>query len=354
MPDRDDFSRLCIRSFEVMALKRKWQKYPLLALLALLIVDNQTARQGVTQGLEICFVTLVPALFPFLILTGLLTAQLSSIAFPGSRAVEKILRIPAHSAGFFLVGLLGGYPIGAGCICQARKDGRLSAENCRRMLGFCSNAGPAFLFGMGLTLFPHIRYCFAIWAIQLLSALITGMLTPGGTRETVLPGPETSAKHGGVLRQSIAAMATVCGWVICFRVAITYVDKWVLGNLPPVLQAAIGGILELANGCCALKNIADTGSRFVLFSGLMAFGGLCVAMQTADLARDAHLDLGIYLPAKACQAGIATVLAALIYPGNVGIKPGWVLLAAIPIVCYPIFLGTKCKKITGIYQPVGV
>lgn len=335
-------------------MKRKWQVYAMLALLAVLIVDNKTAQNAIADGLQLCLLTLIPALFPFLLLSSLLAAGISAINIPGGGFIEKMLRIPRGSANIFFLGLLGGYPIGAKCICQAHKEGRLSGENCRRMLGFCSNAGPSFLFGIGLTLFPEKKYCWYVWLIQILSAMITGIITPGGDRDAIAPARNNNLKPGTVLRQSIATMAMICGWVICFRVALVYLHKWILIWFQPLLQTCLGGILELANGCCELKHIDDIGNRFVIFAGLLAFGGLCVAMQTTDLAQEAKVDTGGYLPAKACQAGVAVILSALIFPGHIGIKPSWLLFTLVPVICYPIFLGTNQKNHAGIHQLIGV
>ena len=146
--------------------------------MGLLILDAKTALAGATEGLEICIRTVIPSLFPFFILSTLLTGNLLGTNIRLLRPLGKICGIPNGAESVLLVGFLGGYPTGAQAVCQAWRSGGLSKNDAQRMLGFCNNAGPAFLFGMGATLFDNQALLWIIWIVQIVSALLTSALLP--------------------------------------------------------------------------------------------------------------------------------------------------------------------------------
>lgn len=94
-------------------------------------------------------------------------------------------------------------------------------------------------------------------------------------------------------------MATVCGWVVLFRVLLAFLKRWIFWILPAAVQVAVTGILELSNGCCELLAVTDVSARFCICSGILAFGGLCVTMQTVSVT--AGLSLKPYFWGKLLQ-----------------------------------------------------
>ena len=111
-------------------------------------------------------------------------------------------------------------------------------------------------------------------------------------------------------------MGKICCWVVIFRVILNVLSHWVLWLLPPDLQISIYGVLELSNGIIRLKEISHSGLRFVLCSGVVAFGGLCVYMQTHSVTK--ILGTGQYFPGKILQCLFSvlfsSILQYLIFP----------------------------------------
>ena len=138
-----------------------------------LILDAQTAVSGAKAGIELCLGTVIPSLFPFFVLSMLLTSSLVGRSSRFLGPLGKFCGMPAGSESLLAVGLLGGYPVGAQNISRAREAGQLSGEDARRLLGFCNNAGPAFLFGMAAAQFTEWWMGWALWGIHILSALLT-------------------------------------------------------------------------------------------------------------------------------------------------------------------------------------
>ena len=299
--------------------------------LAILILDSQTASEGASQGIQLCLSTVIPSLFPFIFMSSALVAMLAERSIRIIQRMANMLGMSPESENCFLVGLLGGYPTGAACIAGNYRKGKLEKQQAERMLGFCNNAGPAFLFGIAGTLFPG-RLSWIIWLVHILSALLTFLLLPKAHGKT--PSVQTelsSVSIASVLIQSVKSMAAICGWIILFRVYITILDKWLLWQLPDVLQITLYGILEISNGCCSLTKIDSSAVRFLLFSCFLAAGGMCVTMQTKTVA--APLSLHWYIAGKGIQCLISMALCGflipLLFPSDV-LSTGAIFLIVIP------------------------
>lgn len=310
----------------------------------ILILDSKTALQGASDGLSLCIRTVIPSLFPFFVLSGILTSTLTGRQFPFLRPLCRLTGIPEGSESILITGLLGGYPVGAGCIAAAVKRGQLSRAEGQRMLGFCNNAGPSFLFGIAASLFPSRWMGWTLWGIHILSALLVGALIPRTVSTSTMIAPSAPASLPAALRSSLGAIASVCGWVILFRVLLAFMDRWIFWALPDGLVVAITGVLELTNGCCALASVENIGLRFLLCSGMLAFGGLCVAMQTVSAAEG--VSMKYYFPGKLLQTLFSCALSCLVVwflPGSNG-SPTYTRLLLIPAVILIVFLLFRPKK----------
>ncbi len=276
----------------------------------LLILDGKTSISGATEGITLCLQTVIPSLFPFFVLSAMVTAGLTRYSIRFLSPIGRLLRIPDGSEGLWLIGMLGGYPVGARAIRKANQDGFLSDSNFRRMMAFCSNSGPAFIFGIGSHLFSDGFWCWLIWSIHVVSAVIVAVLTPGGDRDRMTPKCVPSVTIGEALESAIKTMSLVCGWVILFRIIIAFCQRWFLWALPQPVRMLFLGLLELANGCTLLCSIPEESIRFVFFSVFLGFGGLCVTMQTWSLCDGKHLNM--YLAGKLTQGLLSGFMAGMV------------------------------------------
>lgn len=306
--------------------------------MALLILDSKTALLGAKKGLELCIQTVIPSLFPFFILSILLTGVMMGRTMRILHPLSRLFQIPKGAEMLLVCGMLGGYPVGAQCISQAYEQGYLNHQDARRMIAFCSNCGPAFLFGMIGGIFDEIWIPWALWAIHLISAWITSLVLPAGNPRGVSIKNDISLTVQQALNKALRIMASVCGWVIVFRIAIEFLHSWFLWMLPIEVQVAVCGILELSNGCIELRHIEDIGLRFMMCAGFLGFGGLCVTMQTYSVI-SAKLDHGLYFPGKLLQCCVSLLLASLV----AAILPSGEKNAAFMVL--PCLLGLGCAII---------
>jgi len=285
-----------------------------------LILFGKKAVQGASEGVEICIKTVIPSLFPFFVLSVLMNGSVGHWAMLAP--VGKAFHIPDGAETILVTGLLGGYPVGARTVAEAVSQGQLDIREANRMLMFCSQPGPAFLFGVVSSLFPRRGSVWGLWAILLLSAWLVSCFTSGTGLERTAAFQKNDVSLPQALRSSLTIMAEVCGWVVLFRIGIhIFMDSSLLHRFP-LGGSLLAGVLELTNGCLLLSQISSEELRFVLCSAFLSFGGLCVLMQTCSAARG--LDMRFYISGKCMQTLIASLLA-LLYLWN----PGGMVLASL-------------------------
>ncbi len=278
-----------------------------IAAMGILILDSNTALNAVAEGIDLCLKVVIPSLFPFLILSTVLTQSAFGMNIRFLHPFCQMCKIHHEAAPLLLVGLIGGYPVGAQCITRAWKNGHLSSKAAKRMLGFCSNAGPAFIFGMTAGLFGTPVIPWVIWLVQIVSVMATARLLSGGTKSSPCASGN-SLSPAAVLHQAITAMASICGWVIVFRTMCVFFDKWLPDTLPHEIRCLTAGLLELTNGCCRLSAIQSQQLRFILCNVFLSFGGLGVYMQTISVTE--NLGTGSYLHGKLTQAAVSAFLSS--------------------------------------------
>lgn len=299
-----------------------------------LILDAATAIKAAQEAVQLCVHAIIPSLFPFFVLINLLGSALSGFPMKWFAPLEKLMHLPKGSGGVFLCGSLGGYPTGAQLVRRSWEDGLLNTEDAQRMLAFCSNAGPAFLFGMVGPLFDCAYTAWIIWGIHLISSVLVGCLYPKTDHQSASPMKPVEPSVGDSLKRAVTVMGYVCGWVVLFRVIAAFLLKWFLWRQPTELQVVAISILELANGCAVLDLVENEGLRMVIASLAVNFGGICVLMQTSSVI--GGLTIGTYIKGKLFQTVFATILSIwaqfFLYSTGNHVHPGRLMLCGLTAV----------------------
>ena len=306
-----------------------------------LIFDGKTAISGAIDGIELCLYVLIPSLFPFFLLTMLLTGALSGQALPRFMPLARWCGIPECCEALLLTGFLGGYPSGAQSVAQLHKSGILTREQAEKLLPLCNNAGPAFIFGVLGRMFSSTYTVWLLWLVQIFSALLAASILPavGGSAALQTAKPITLTQ---ALERSVRAMGLVCGWVVLMRTVLAFLERWFLWLLPDALRVTLVGILELSNGCVLLRQLPQEGLRFLLAGIFLSLGGICVSLQTASVAEG--LRLTRYFPGKLLQCCISILLCASLQPMFPAVERCQISLPALLLTCLPILAAAILRR----------
>lgn len=302
-----------------MYMRIRWRAAACLILcgvLAWFLLEAGAIRSAAGEALSLCARSVVPALFPFLVVSSLLLKLgFGELAAPWlAGLMEPLFRVPGCGSAAWLLGLIGGYPIGAKTAADLYREGLVSQEEGERLLAFCNNANPVFLISvLGVGVFGSVRTGVWLWLIHVLSSLLTGLRLRGNKKSIGRQRPSSRitfqsisfpAAFVSAVRESLSGMLSVCAFVTFFYVLARPMAA-LGGRLGPLLV----GLTELFSLTPLLT--ADR-FGFALASAAAGWGGLSVLCQTAAVLEDSGLRLRSVLVGKAVQGLLSALLAALL------------------------------------------
>lgn len=260
--------------------KRKRSMILCISAMLLVIFDSKCAIEGAKDGVELCLYIVIPTLFPFCVLSILLRSTISVGKFAIIRPFEKFCGLPEGCGIIMLLGLLGGYPIGAICIQQAVKDKCISSYEARYLRAICNNAGPSFIIGTFATTMQNMKLGIILIVIQLLSAVLSCIILSDRTCRSIQMPASKGVSLPEAIKQSCISMMNICGTIVFFRTFINIAKFRLSCYIPKNIWIGLAGLLELTNGVMLLSDFAGEAQILIVAAGMICFGGLCVAMQS--------------------------------------------------------------------------
>ena len=290
-----------------------------------LCFSGGAAIEAARAALRVCAATILPSLFPFFVLSILL----SRLGVPrqiGQRLAPlagRFFGVSGAGLTALPVGLLGGYPMGAACVAELLTQREIDRDEAERLLLFVNNSGPAFLIGaVGNGVFGSEKAGFLLYGAHAAAAILTGLLL-SRFREAVVPGP---MRHGepfaaafpAAVRQAVGAVLTVCGFAVCFSVLLGLLENWglfsLLGISTPERRVLVSGLFEIGSAVGAMRGLTPSPTHLALAAGVLGWGGLSVHCQTAALFADCDLSLRRHTLGRLCSALFSALIAGAFAP----------------------------------------
>ena len=281
---------------------------PVTAAFLLLVLHADAASAAAKAGLEVCLRSVIPSLFPFLILTNLLLRlELPDILtdIPG-RLFERVFHIRRSAFPALLAGLMGGFPVGAEAAAACCRLGKCSPEEAGRLAVFSDNCSPGFLFGLvGSILSGGNRQAFLLlvlqWAVSLGMGVILGI---GHQPSEGASGPEAASPDpvfGKITASFLGggrSVLLICAYVVFFRVLSAFLPE----------NALLRGMFELTGGILLLS-----GPRAAAVAAfLIGWGGLSAAFQVFSSLEGSEVSVVRYIPLRLLHGGMMAVCVLLL------------------------------------------
>ena len=315
--------------------KRYWGYAAGAALFALFLFSSGSARDGAAEGLRLWGGILVPSLLPYFAAAGLLTrlGAIDALARRLAPLAGRLFGVSGAGAAVFLLGLSGGYPLGAASVAALWRSGSIDREEAEHLLMFCDNSGPAFAVGaLGVGVFGSAGWGMLLWGIHAISAAAVGILfrrrTRGGEAPIKPPRrtPDFGAALGGAVTAAGQTILQIGAYVIFFSALIaslgalgfpdTLAGELALCTGGPLsfFRALFTGALELSRGVGAMAGLPRTPGSLALGEFLLSWGGLCVHGQAGAAAEGLKMRkrLGGKLLQGVFSAALAYAAASII------------------------------------------
>ena len=292
----------------------------------MLIAFPKDSLSYALSSLEICKSVIIPTLFPFFVCSGLLiySGVAQFLAKLSGPLMKPLFNVGGPGASALVLGILGGYPLGAVTACQLYESGYLSQTETERLLAFCNNSGPLFILGaVGSAIYSSGMVGVVLYASHIISTLFIGFIFRFYKKDKHTAPvyrinqqedsfPQVFSK---VLSNSINSILTVCGAIVFFGVVSGVITAYFPDG--SVIKALISGILELSGGTFAIeKTDLPIAFKLSLSAACIGFAGMCVHLQVASVTAKHHLSLVPYITGKILHGLFSAILTFLYFAIN--------------------------------------
>ena len=324
----------------------------ILALAVMMLIYPQKCLDSARYGLELWLTAVLPSLLPFMAASFLLlnTGVVRLIAALFTPLTRRLFYAPGEAAYVLAAAAVSGYPVGARLTAELYARGEISEPDAQRIVRFTSVTGPVFLTGAvsaGMLGLPAAGAYLA--AAHYLSAILTGIIfglidrrrhpAPPAKRCTLKDAwarfkadaatcPPIGIMLSSSVEKSLWALLKIGGFIILFAVLLELLNVtgvmdalvWLYSPFASLAglnnaatQAFVAGGVEMTTGCARVAALsADMTTKLVLISGIVAFGGLGIHMQTRAVCAPSGLLPRCFGIVKTLQGALASALTALL------------------------------------------
>lgn len=307
---------------------------PVIYILFSVFQNGEVVRNVFCKTLRVCFSTILPVLFPYMILARMIVSL--DLFTPLFRFfLRKQTRNHAETVDAIVVyftGNLCGYPVGAAESASLVRCGKTDEYTAGILCALSSCGNPIYFVQIVGTFYWHSAvFGWLLLGIQWITSCSAALiLLRRKQRQTSSPldackkiafspeyktyCPSVGAVLATAIGDSSAACVSVCGCIVFFSILSA-----LLPPFPPLFSAFLSGFLEFTSG---VQTGAALGGRVgAMVTGFsMGFGGLSVMMQIADRLRGTSISMRYTICWKlfqGCCTGIAAFFLWGILPKSV-------------------------------------
>ena len=262
----------------------------------LLIIFAKDVGTAVLNSLKVCIETIIPSLYAFMIVSGFIVSSnlYKILGKPFSLISRYIFRIPEQYFSIFIIGSVGGYPIGAKLLTDMCRENKIDKNTAEHMLSYCYLAGPAFICGVaGINIFSSTKTGIIIFASILCTNIIMAIIS-GFSRD--IPNKEQYTTSLNIsfsnlimsIYDGAKGMFSICAIIVFFSSLTCIAEKLgIISFLAKIISdfsdliyvnsmAVVKAVIEISN----ITLIEPCNPLLIpLAASLLSFGGLCVLMQ---------------------------------------------------------------------------
>lgn len=263
-----------------------------------LIVFVKDVCAAVMNSLKVCMEIIIPSLYAFMVISGFIVSSniYAVLSKPFGLISRYVFRIPEEYFSVFLIGSVGGYPVGARLLSDMASEGKISKGDAEHMLSYCYLAGPAFICSIaGVKLFSSVKVGMIIFAAVIGANIIIAALTglgrkiPPKSRQKVTLDVSFDCLIKSIY-SGAKGMFSICAIIVFFSSIICIFDKLRAINYTAKIVSKASG-LSFSDSIAAVKTVIEISnisgltqnnySLIPLTAALLSFGGVCVLIQTA-------------------------------------------------------------------------
>ena len=328
-----------------------------IAFMFYIIKYPQSSTDIVLKGLNLCYLVIIPVIFPFLVFSRMFINS-SVFGFLGqilNKPARFLFGVSGEYVNAFFIGGILGFPIGAKTVKEVYLINK-NKDEAERTLAFCNNCSISFaISAAGIAVFGSFKAGFYLFIIQLISAIITGIIikfifggknvgrdalgtpckkfipaqirgVPRASHPTnnIYKPPEINFTE--IISESVSGILNICGTVLFFFIVTNVLFEYLKSApfltdlLNPekheifsgLTKTLISGIFEISSGIYSLVNFnIPVYYKIILASVILSWTGISVHFQIMYILKDIGLSLKPYFTGKIIH-GIISVLITML------------------------------------------
>ncbi len=289
-----------------------------------LLLNPDIAIGYARQGLQLCAKTVIPSLFPFMVISGLFVelgvADLLSKIF--ALPMRKLFGISGAGSAAPLMGALCGFPVGAATAKRLYDSGKIGKGELVRLLTFSNNPSSGFLISaLGNALWSCPDFGVVLYVIQIFSAILVGVIfrfiMP--EKDNFLNEKSSQTEFAGVrvfqkvISEAAISMLNVCALVLFFAsmvgALLSLFESFGSGQ---VLKTLVYGFFEMTGACGEAAKLLPKESGMIITALICGWSGLSVHFQVIAICHGERISFAPYFAAKLLQ-GVLSAASMMVY-----------------------------------------
>ena len=263
-------------------------------ILILVLSNKNLVSDSILSSLYIWYNTLIPSMFPMILLSDILITYNSYNIMPKiiTKTLSKLFNISNNAVIIFILSLISGFPTNAISISKAINNQIITKEEGNHLLLFCNFANPLFILEtVGTFYLKNTTYAIIILISHILSNIIIGIIFRKNNhpKDNYIIENSKSQSFGDVLSNSIyksvKTLLYIAGTVTLFLILTTLITH--IFNLNNHLTLLIKSILEMTMALSYLSNLNISNPlKIILSSSIISFSGLSIHLQIISSFND--------------------------------------------------------------------
>lgn len=304
-------------------------------ILLILLMFSKNVQVSVKNSISIFVTSLIPSLFPFLILSefALNTNIFENISYIFGNVLSKIFKINKDSAIAVIIGFLCGFPSGSIAVNKLYEQRKITKNEAYTLLSFINNNNPAFLIStIGIAIFNNLSIGIILLISHYSASIITGIFYSRYSSHTIIhentkisnnlikieKNIDSNINLIEILKKCILnafkTLGIIFGFILIFNLLFDILNiLFTKLNVNQNIVYIISAIIEITRGSHnIIKLNYSIETILCLESFLLGFSGLCIIFQIYSTISKNNFKFFKILKYKICHGIFSAIITYIL------------------------------------------
>ena len=285
--------------------------------LIIIFINPTNIISSVQLSFNICIKNLFPTLFPFLLLSNIMTNYgfIEICAKIGNIIIKKIFKINQNGFYVLIMSMLSGSPSNAKYINQLLEKKLINHYEANQLLTFTHCVNPLFIIGtIGITFLKSKTIGIIILISHYLGNIITGIIM---RKKNIISDYKISSYNPNKsfikvlthsINDTINTLMLILGVVTTCLIFTTVVSSII--HINPIYS----GILEITQGINYIyQSNLNIMIKTIFITFIISFGGLSIHMQVMSILENKKIRYLPYFIARLIHAILSSIIVFILY-----------------------------------------